>query len=160
MIYAAEASPPQPKDFGLLPEGRPFTHYLDNAGKLASHLRYYAETTAVTNGAASIVLALDEEMASFAAIYASRPGSPMDAMQTPGLTELLAAYDTLKRHFDRYGSGTSTPLSEADSSSVLRNSVAAQRRIRQAVRTIGQWPNCQGRPLGSRDAACSTAQVF
>ena len=147
---AAVSVPLPPTDFGLFPEGRPYTRYLDNAEKLVSHLQYYAASSDAALGPK-----LDEEITQFAAIYATRPGA-LEASDTPGLAELKAAYDALTYHFARYGSGTTTPLSEATASTVYRNAVAARKRIRRAHNTIGRWPNCNGRPLGSRDAYCST----
>lgn len=145
------AKPPPPSDFGLFPEGRPYTHYLENAAKLVSHLQYYAAWSDAAVGPQ-----LDAEITKFAAIYAERPGGLIEVASTPGLTELKLAYDTLAQHFARYGSDTTTPLSEAQASTVYRNAVAASKRLKRAQSTIGRWPNCNGQPLGSRDAYCST----
>ena len=116
-----------PTTFDLLPESanvRPFVHYLENAGQLASHLEWYA------NGVDSTVgVGLDQEITLFAATYAPRPGSLVDAGPLPGLTELKAAYENLSYHFTRYKADTTTPLPDSLAGTVSRNAREAQKRI-------------------------------
>ena len=45
-------------------------NYLENAGQLASHLKWYAQGVDPSVGAG-----LDDEITQFAAIYAPRPGA-------------------------------------------------------------------------------------
>ena len=101
--------------------------------------------------------ALDDEITTFAATYAPRPGSLLDAGPTPGLSELKTSYDALAYHFARYGDDTAEPLSDELASTVLRNAVAARKRIKRAIAAKGRWPACgDALALGSRVASCST----
>ena len=146
-----------PTNFLLLPEGRPYVNYLANAGQLASHLKWYSQRVDASVGAG-----LDDEIKRFAAIYAPRPGALIDAGVTPGLAELMTAYDALTNHFSRFGSDTSTPLPDALAATVRRNAVVAQKLIKRAQDSRGKWPTCgpEGRALGSRDTDCSTMRVM
>ena len=76
-------------------------------------------------------------------------GALDEAEATPGLSELKTAYDTLAIHFARQ-----TPLSESEASTVLRNAVAARKRIKRAQNMIGRWPNCQGARTAPRLPGC------
>ena len=89
---------------------------MENAAKLVSHLQYYAASSDAAVGPQ-----LNAEITKFAAVYAARPGAPTEADSTPGLAELKSAYEALTQHFARYGSDTTTPLSEAEASAVSRN---------------------------------------
>ena len=131
----------RPTDFELIPDpGRPYAHYLENAGKLADNLVWFAD--GVDRGVGK---ALDAEITSFNAIYAPRPGALVDAGPTPGLSELKTSYDALAYHFARYrAKKIAEPLPDALASTVRRNALAAQKRIQktQAAREAarGTWP--------------------
>ena len=157
--HAAIAEPVRtpPTNFLLLPEGRPYVNYLENAGQLASHLKWYSQGID-----SSVGVGLDDEIKRFAAVYAPRPGALIDAGATPGLAELMTAYDALANHFSRYGSSTSTPLPDALAATVRRNATVAQKLIKRAQDSRGKWPTCgpEGRALGSRDTDCSTMRVM
>ena len=149
------------KNFELVPDpGRPHAHYLENAGNLADNLVLFADGGMER----SVGEALDAEITAFAAMYAPRPGALVDAGPTPGLSELKTAYDALAYHFARYsGRDAAEPLPDALASTVRRNAIAAQKRIRktQAAQEAakGAWPTCRGIPLGARDTQCSTEEL-
>ena len=159
----ASAEPPTvpartpPTNFLLLPEGRPYFNYLQNAGQLASHLKWYSQGVD-----SSVGPRLDGEITRFAAIYAPPPGALIEAGATPGLAELITAYDALANHFLLNGGDTLTPLPDAVASTVRRNAVTAQKLIKRAQDARGKWPACgpEGRALGSRDTDCSTMRVM
>ena len=149
---------PPPTNFLLLPEGRPYVNYLENAGQLASHLKWFS-----SQGVDSVVGAapLNDEITQFTAIYAPRPGTLIEAGTTPGLAELMTACDALAPHFSRYDGGI-LPLPDALAASVRRNAFVAQKLIKRARDSRGKWPTCgpEGRALGSRSTACSTMSVM
>ena len=154
---AVEPMRTPPTDFRLLPEGRPYVNYLQNAGQLAAHLKWYSQGVDPVDPGVGAALA--DEITRFSAIYTPRPGALVDSTgATPGLTELRTAYDALADHFSRAGCDAQAPLPDALAATVRRNAVAAQKLIRKAQQSRGKWPTCgpEGGALGSRDMGCST----
>ena len=122
---AAQRTPPT--DFGLTSETRPFSHYLDNAEKLAYNLDWYANGVDPKVGAA-----LDEQITAFSVMYGQRPGALIDGGPQPGMSQLNTAYDALAYHFSRYGDDTMTPLPEQLTGTILRNVKDAQKQMKRA----------------------------
>ena len=143
-------------EFGLYPEGRPFTHYSENAGKLASHLEWFISP----KGDPAFRSALESEMAAFAATYMQQSAARQDAAETlPGIAELGAAIDALAQFFASSGSdaaagGAPPPLPESLVDTVRRNTRATKKLLRRA-QAASIWPTCRGKPLGSRDMMCA-----
>ena len=66
LVNQVAARTTRPNDWGLYPEGRPYTRYIDNAGKVASHLAWYVdgdESSAIASAR------LQAELAQFASTY-------------------------------------------------------------------------------------------
>lgn len=151
---------PPPTNFRLLPEGRPYVNYLENASQLASHLKWYSSQVVDydVGGGSS----LNDEITQFTAIYAPRPSSLIEEGTTPGLAELMTACDALTSHFSRYDGSIATPLPDALAATVRRNAFVAQKLIKRARDSRGKWPTCgpEGHALGSRSTACSTMSVL
>ena len=140
----AVAMPP-PNDWGLYPEGRPNTRYVDNAGKVASHLAWYVDGS---DSSATASAALQTELAQFASIYQTAlRAEGADSM--PGLIELKAASDALAEFFD-----TVEPLPASVADTVRRNARTAKKLLRRAS-AASIWPTCRGLPLGTRDTVCA-----
>ena len=146
----AAAGTPTPNDWGLYPEGRPYTRYIDNAGKVASHLAWYVdgdESSAIASAR------LQAELAQFASTYqpALRPEGS-DSM--PGLMELKSASDALAEFLPRDGGVAVGVLPASVADAVRRNARTAKKLLRRAS-AASIWPTCRGLPLGTRDTVCA-----